>query len=108
EEESLLQGECFVFDNRVTVKHNLEEGDYDQCHACRMPVSESDRQSEHYVPGVSCPHCADRYTPEQRERFRERERQVAISEQRGEAHLGADGAATQAERRKLKKTSRHK
>ena len=58
-EQSLWRGDCFVFDNRVTVRHDLSEGEYDQCHACRNPVSLEDRQSEHYVPGISCPHCWD-------------------------------------------------
>lgn len=53
-EESLWQGECFVFDDRVTVNHDLEKGEYDQCHACRLPITEQDKQSEYYQPGVSC------------------------------------------------------
>ncbi len=54
QEETKWQGDCFVFDNRVTVRHDLSEGDYDQCHACRTPVSVEDRASEHYVAGISC------------------------------------------------------
>ncbi|ASP40134.1 hypothetical protein CHH28_16270 [Bacterioplanes sanyensis] len=89
-EESLWQGECFVFDNRVTVNHQLEKGDYDQCHACRRPITEQDKQSEHYVPGVSCHHCIGEYSEEQRERFRQRELQMQLARERGEDHLGTD------------------
>lgn len=59
QEESLWDGDCFVFDNRVTVRHDLTEGEYDQCHACRHPINAQERASEHYSPGVSCPHCWD-------------------------------------------------
>ena len=68
-EETLWEGDCFVFDNRVSVNHDLEKGDYDQCHACRMPITEEEKQLESYVQGVSCVHCIDKYTPEQRQRF---------------------------------------
>lgn len=60
QEETKWQGDCFVFDNRVTVRHDLTEGEYDQCHACRTPISAVDRESEHYQPGISCPHCWDK------------------------------------------------
>ncbi|QBG46265.1 rhodanese-related sulfurtransferase [Verrucomicrobia bacterium S94] len=88
EEESMWNGECFVFDNRVAVKHNLEKGEYDQCHACRMPITEDDKKSELYVKGVSCPHCHDRYSAERKARFLERERQIALARERGEEHIG--------------------
>ena len=64
-EESMWQGECFVFDQRVTVKHGLEQGTYDQCYACRMLITEAEKLSEHYAKGVSCPHCHDKATAEQ-------------------------------------------
>lgn len=99
EEESMWQGECFVFDNRVTVNHQLERGHYDQCHACRMPIDDNDKASNAYVAGVSCPHCIDAYTDEQRARFREREKQVRLAQDRGEAHIGADASRSQQERR---------
>lgn len=89
-EESMWQGECFVFDNRVSVNHNLEKGDYDQCNACRLPITEADKASEHYVKGVSCPHCVDTVTEKQRQRFAERERQVQLANARGESHIGSD------------------
>ena len=87
EETSLWDGECFVFDQRVTVKHGLEQGAYDQCYACRMPITNEEKQSEHYVKGVSCPHCYDKTTEEQKARYAERERQIQLAKQRGEAHI---------------------
>ena len=62
EADSKWQGECFVFDNRVTVNHRLEKGDYDQCHACRRPITAQDKGSEHYQKGVSCHHCYDKHS----------------------------------------------
>ena len=90
ESESLWKGECFVFDNRVAVNHQLEKGDYDQCHACRLPITEQDKQSDQYEKGVSCPHCFNRKTPEQQQRFREREKQMELATKRGEIHLGSE------------------
>jgi len=86
--ETLWEGECFVFDNRVTVDHDLEKGHYDQCHACRMPISDDDKQSDHYHKGVSCPYCYDRHSRQQAKRFAERERQVELARERGESHIG--------------------
>ena len=88
EEESLWEGECFVFDERVAVNHQLEKGKHDQCHACRMPITGKDKASEHYVPGISCPHCIDQLTEKRRQRFAERERQVQLAKQRGVSHFG--------------------
>ena len=88
-EESLWEGECFVFDNRVSVNHVLEKGSYDQCHACRLPITDEDKQSEKYIQGVSCPHCFDSKTDEQRERFMEREKQMQLAKVRGEEHIGS-------------------
>ncbi|MEM8501432.1 MAG: rhodanese-related sulfurtransferase [Pseudomonadota bacterium] len=90
EEDTLWQGECFVFDDRVSVNHKLEKGQYDQCHACRYPITEQDKRSEHYIPGVSCPRCYASLTEEQKARFKEREKQVQLSKQRGESHIGTD------------------
>jgi len=89
-EESLWEGECFVFDGRVAVNHDLEQGQYDQCFACRFPLTEEEMQSEHYVKGVSCHRCHDKVTDEQRARFAERERQIQLAEKRGENHIGGD------------------
>lgn len=88
EQESLWRGECFVFDNRVTVNHQLEQGSYDQCHACRMPITEEEKQSVSFQPGVSCPHCHDRHSQEQLQRYAERERQMQLARERGENHIG--------------------
>lgn len=90
EAESMWEGECFVFDNRVTVNHKLEKGNFDQCHACRRPITEDDKKHEHYHAGVSCHHCFDEYDEEQRERFRQRELQMQLARERGEQHIGND------------------
>ncbi len=91
EEESLWDGECFVFDQRVSVGHGLKLGKYDLCHACRAPISAEDKQSPQYEDGVSCPHCYGQKTEAQRQRYRERQRQAEIAEKKGRPHLG-DGA----------------
>ena len=90
--ETLWEGECFVFDERVTVNLQLEKGNYDQCNACRLPITEVDKASDKYLQGVSCPHCFDKVTDVQKSRFREREKQMELARQRGEAHIGADAA----------------
>ena len=95
EEESLWRGECFVFDNRVAVDHQLQKGHYDLCHGCRRPISETDRQSEYFEAGVSCPHCYHQLTDDQRTRFREREKQVQLAKQRNQAHIGGPPPARQ-------------
>ena len=92
ESETLWEGECFVFDDRVTVNHKLERGDYDQCHACRLPITEQDKLSEKYQSGVSCPSCYDSISEEKRARFAERERQIQLAKARGESHIGGDVA----------------
>jgi len=110
EQETLWQGECYVFDERITVNHQLEKGQYDQCNACRLPITEEDKQSAHYQHGVSCPHCFDKTTAEQKARFAEREKQIKLAEQRGENHIGADSAKTiakhRAEKQQLKANQR--
>lgn len=103
---SLWEGECFVFDNRVAVDHGLRKGQYDQCHACRMPITEEEMQHEKYEKGVSCPHCFDKQTPEQRQRYIERERQVQLAKARGEAHIGSEVITSIAQRRQWKKQSK--
>ena len=87
-EQSLWHGECFVFDERVTVNHQLEKGSYDQCFACRLPISEEDKLSEYYQQGISCPACYHERSDEDRARYREREKQVALAEIRGDVHIG--------------------
>ena len=87
-EESLWEGDCFVFDQRVAVKHGLEESDYDQCYACRYPITDKDKESPLYIKGVSCPRCHNKMSEDQRARFAERQKQIALAKQRGEEHLG--------------------
>jgi len=101
-ESTLWEGECFVFDERVTVNHQLKKGSYDQCNACRLPITEVDKISEKYQQGVSCPHCFDKVTLEQRARFSEREKQMALAKKRGESHLGEDAAKTLIQKRQKK------
>jgi UPF0176 protein len=86
--ESLWEGECFVFDERVTVGHGLVPGDYELCRGCRMPVSAEDRQSPDFQPGVCCPRCIDQLTDEKAARCAERHRQVKLAEARNEIHVG--------------------
>ncbi|GAA3909697.1 rhodanese-related sulfurtransferase [Halomonas cibimaris] len=86
ENDSLWQGECFVFDNRVTVRHDLSEGEFEQCHACRRPISAEDMRDPAYEPGVSCPHCIDALPEKTRASARERQRQIALARARGEPH----------------------
>lgn len=88
--ESLWEGECFVFDERVSVGHGLVEGNYDLCRACRNPIGDSDKRSAEYEPGVSCPHCFEHSTAEQKVRYGERARQIELAAGRGEEHLGRD------------------
>jgi UPF0176 protein len=102
EEESLWQGECFVFDNRVSVNHALEKGSYDQCHACRMPITETDKQHSHFKQGISCHHCFGKHDADRIKRLEEREKQIALAKLRGEEHIGADADRIKAERRPLK------
>lgn len=102
EAESLWQGECFVFDDRVTVNHQMEKGNYDQCFACRLPITEADKQSAHYQQGVSCPHCFDKTNSEQRQRFSEREKQLSLARERGEIHIGGEVKEEIAARRRQK------
>jgi len=87
-EDSRWQGECFVFDGRVAVDHDLRPGGYDMCHACRMPLSEEDKTHPAYNVGVSCHHCIERHDAESRSRFAERQKQITLARQRGESHLG--------------------
>ncbi len=101
-EDSRWRGECFVFDNRVTVNHGLEPGSYDQCHACRMPISEEDKRSPLYEKGVSCPHCHSRRTGERARRLAERQRQIDLARERGEPHIGQDMTPLMRERRRAK------
>jgi UPF0176 protein len=103
EEETMWEGECFVFDERVAVNHQLEKGRYDQCNACRLPITEEDKQNEHYIEGVSCPRCHDMHTPAQKARFAERQKQIELAKKRHEQHIGGDVLDTIAKRKQAKK-----
>jgi UPF0176 protein len=87
--ESLWQGECFVFDQRVAIKHGLAVGEYDQCYACRYPLSKEDMKSQHYTPGISCPYCYNQHTPEKLKSLTERQKQVILAKARGVKHIGS-------------------
>ena len=86
--DSLWKGDCFVFDNRVSVDHNLKKGNYDQCHACRIPITENDKKHIHYVEGVSCANCYNKTSPEKKIRFKERQKQIKIAKKIGINHIG--------------------
>ena len=88
-QESLWEGACFVFDERVSVVQDLKEGGHTLCRACRYPLTSEDLTSPAYEAGVSCPHCVEVRTDEDRQRFRDRERQIALAKARGHKHLGA-------------------
>jgi UPF0176 protein len=105
-ENSMWEGECFVFDNRVTVDHNLARGHYDLCHGCRMPILEEDKEKPEYEQGVSCHHCHSSLSEAQIERFRQRELQLQLAKKRGEAHLGDEALNAIEARRSAKKHAR--
>ncbi|NOU24675.1 MAG: rhodanese-related sulfurtransferase [Methylotenera sp.] len=88
ETQSMWEGECFVFDQRVAVKHNLEVGEFDQCYACRHPLSPAELQGPQYMAGISCPYCHDKISEDKRARLTERQKQVILAKQRGETHIG--------------------
>ena len=88
EDDSLWEGECFVFDSRVSVDHHLQKGSYQLCHACKMPLSKDDMEAEQYVAGVSCPNCFEKTTEQQRARFAERALQIDLAKKRGIQHIG--------------------
>ena len=85
-EESKWNGECFVFDNRVSLKHNLQEGSYIVCSGCRIPVSNKQKRSKKYEEGVSCPRCYDTLTKSQINRFRMRQKQILLAKKAGKKH----------------------
>tara|TARA_B100001989_G_scaffold243891_1_gene212035 strand:+ start:110 stop:1045 length:936 start_codon:yes stop_codon:yes gene_type:complete len=87
-ENSLWNGECFVFDQRVCLTDELEIGSYKMCFACRMPITEEEMQNEKYIEGISCIYCYDKTTKEKKERFGSRQKQILLAKERGEKHLG--------------------
>jgi UPF0176 protein len=96
-EQSRWNGECFVFDNRVTVRHDLAPGSFDQCHACRHPISAAEKASAQYEEGVSCPRCYDNLPEKTRLRAEERQKQVRLAKLRNQPHpIGQSQAQSQA------------
>ena len=85
--KSLWKGECFVFDNRISLKHGLKLGSYSMCSGCRMPISSKDKRSNKYEEGVSCPNCYDKSTETQKSRFRMRQSQIYKAKQSGKKHI---------------------
>jgi len=88
EENSKWEGECFVFDDRVSIKHDLSEGTYDMCHGCRMPITNIDKNSKKYIRGVACPKCFDKTSEEQKSRYMSRQKQVDLAKKRNQKHIG--------------------
>jgi UPF0176 protein len=86
--DSKWEGECFVFDDRVSVKHDLSEGEYDLCHGCRTPITQQDKLSSNYIKGVSCEHCINDKTLEQVKRYKSRQKQINLAKTKNENHLG--------------------
>ncbi len=85
--KSLWKGECYVFDNRISLKHGLTKGTYSMCGGCRKPISIKDKKSCHYEEGVSCPNCHDTLTNSQKERFRMRQKQINVAKKLGKKHI---------------------
>lgn len=85
---TLWEGECFVFDDRVSLKHGLSEGTYSLCYSCQEPLSQEDKASQMYEEGVSCPSCHDNISEDRLIRSRERQKQILLSKERGEKHIG--------------------
>ena len=85
--QSLWRGECYIFDNRVSLKHKLKAGTYSMCSGCRKPVSMKEKQSKKYVEGISCPKCHDHLTDSQKERFTMRQKQILIAKKIGKKHI---------------------
>ena len=88
ESDSLWEGECFVFDDRVALNHQLEIGSFDMCHGCRMPITESDKLSEEYQRGISCSKCFNTKTVDQKKRYADRIKQIDLAKQRNQKHIG--------------------
>ena len=102
QEESLWEGECFVFDSRVSVGHGLVSGSFEICYGCQMPVSITDKESPLFEAGVTCPHCSEDVTASDKERYRERQRQITLARERGEEHFGDYASEKKSQKRKSK------
>ena len=90
-QDSMWEGECFVFDHRISSSHNMQDGDYGICYSCRVPITAKDHESDKFEYGVSCPRCYDQMTDKKRSRMRERQKQITLIKQRGtKANIGDD------------------
>ena len=87
-DKTMWEGECFVFDERVSLKHDLSEGTYDMCHGCRMPITQDDKNSKEYIKGVSCPDCFNKTSKEQKDRYMSRQKQIDLANKRNKKHIG--------------------
>ena len=94
DEDSLWNGECFVFDDRVAINHKLQVGSYDMCHGCRMPITDLDKHSDYYQRGVSCPNCFNKKTPDQKKRYADRQKQVDLAKLKNENHIGPNSKSS--------------
>ena len=88
ETQSRWEGECFVFDDRVSLKHDLSIGTYDMCHGCRMPITDKDKQSNKYIRGVTCPNCYNKKTQKQKSRYISRQKQIDLAKKNNLKHIG--------------------
>ncbi len=107
-ENSKWHGDCFVFDERVAVNHNLKPSGHTQCHACRMPLNEEERSSPDFIEGVQCPHCIDKKSNSERDRARARQHQMTLAKARGLAHLGDDAIGDAADMKQQKQRAKEK
>lgn len=103
ESDSMWQGDCFVFDDRVSVTHGLELGQHTECHACRMPIKPEDMKKDSFELGVSCYHCIDNTDADFKNRMRERQKQIALSTARGEKHFSEEAFIAGKNRKKHQK-----
>ena len=88
ESQSRWEGECFVFDDRVSLKHELSIGTHDICHGCRMPITDKDKQSNKYIRGVACPNCYNKKTQKQKSRYISRQKQIDLAKKNNLKHIG--------------------
>ncbi len=106
EADSRWLGECFVFDERVSVGHGLQVGENALCHGCKMPLTPDEQADERTVTGISCVHCHSTLSEEQRARFTERQRQMDLARKRGGTHIAADLAQAKAAKRTRREEQR--
>lgn len=108
QKNSKWQGDCFVFDERVAVGHDLEPSGHTQCHACRMPLNDDERSSADFIEGVQCPHCLGKKSGSERNRARARQLQMTLAKKRGLAHLGDDAMNDAAKMKQQKQLAKEK